>query len=52
MNCLIGYNQDNDKKDESAENATIHKKLDSDSEEEENDNEQKDKGVSNKKKKV
>ncbi|KAE9597151.1 hypothetical protein Lalb_Chr16g0383571 [Lupinus albus] len=45
--------EDNDKKDESAENATASKKADSDSEEEENDNEKKEKsGVSNKKKKL
>ena len=52
MNCLLGYNQDNDKRDQSVENATTNKKADSDSEEEENDNEQKEKGISNKKKKV
>lgn len=48
--CL--YSQDNDKKDESSENAATTKKADSDSEEEENDNDQKEKGISNKKKKV
>ena len=52
MNCLLGYNQDNDKRDQSVENATTNKKADSDSEEEENVNEQKEKGISNKKKKV
>lgn len=41
-----------DKKDESAQNAASNKKADSDSEEEEQDNQQKDKGMSNKKKKV
>ncbi|KAK4271503.1 hypothetical protein QN277_020191 [Acacia crassicarpa] len=44
--------EDNDKKDESAENAATTKMADSDSEEEENDNEQKEKGISNKKKKL
>ncbi|RZC03678.1 Splicing factor 3B subunit 2 isoform B [Glycine soja] len=52
MNCLLGYNQDNDKRDQSVENATTNKKADSDSEEEENVNEQKEKGISNKKKKL
>ncbi|KAH1242942.1 Splicing factor 3B subunit 2 [Glycine max] len=44
--------QDNDKRDQSVENATTNKKADSDSEEEENVNEQKEKGISNKKKKL
>ncbi|KAG5023318.1 hypothetical protein JHK85_019660 [Glycine max] len=43
---------DNDKRDQSVENATTNKKADSDSEEEENVNEQKEKGISNKKKKL
>jgi len=37
MNCLLGCNQDIDKKHESVENATTKKKADSDSKEEEND---------------
>lgn len=52
LNGVLVYIQDNDKKDESAENAATTKKADSDSEEEENDNEQREKGISNKKKKV
>uniref|UniRef100_A0A6M2EY29 DUF382 domain-containing protein n=1 Tax=Populus davidiana TaxID=266767 RepID=A0A6M2EY29_9ROSI len=44
--------EENDKKDESIQNADAKKKTDSDSEEEEEDNEQKEKGVSNKKKKL
>ncbi|KAG6778712.1 hypothetical protein POTOM_015056 [Populus tomentosa] len=44
--------EENDKKDESVQNAEAKKKADSDSEEEEQENEQKEKGVSNKKKKL
>ncbi|KAI5590756.1 hypothetical protein Peur_053495 [Populus x canadensis] len=44
--------EENDKKDESVQNAEAKKKADSDSDEEEQENEQKEKGVSNKKKKL
>ncbi|KAF2305142.1 hypothetical protein GH714_002036 [Hevea brasiliensis] len=48
----IAGSEENDKKDESAQNADSKKKVDSDSEEEEQDYTQKEKGVSNKKKKL
>ncbi|KAL5162811.1 Splicing factor 3B subunit 2 [Glycine soja] len=51
-NYLSLWGEDNDKRDQSVENATTNKKADSDSEEEENVNEQKEKGISNKKKKL
>ncbi|KAJ6728622.1 SPLICING FACTOR 3B SUBUNIT 2-LIKE, partial [Salix koriyanagi] len=44
--------EENDKKDESIQNADAKKKTDSDSDSDEEDNEQKEKGVSNKKKKL
>ncbi|KAJ6738129.1 SPLICING FACTOR 3B [Salix koriyanagi] len=44
--------EENDKKDESVQNAEAKKKADSDSDSEDQENEQKEKGVSNKKKKL
>ncbi|XP_052183349.1 uncharacterized protein LOC127795607 [Diospyros lotus] len=44
--------EENDKNDETAANAALNKKVDSDSEEEDQDPQQKEKGVSNKKKKL
>ncbi|KAF2303373.1 hypothetical protein GH714_017534 [Hevea brasiliensis] len=48
----IAGSEENDKKDESAQNADSKKKVVSDSEEEEEDTTQKEKGLSNKKKKL